>query len=108
LKHLQFKKECLMVIDTSRQQAIELTRNFCDAISIGGNESPDFYKMLWIVHWAIEQYGWAKTRDTLESIMLSPEFEPAGAPVLLRDTLLEQPAPEDALGTWFTKALQAN
>ncbi len=97
-----------MVIDSTRQQAMELTRNFCEAISAGGNYSPDFYKMLWIVHWAIETYGWSKTRDTLESIMLMPEFEPANAPILLRDTLLAQPKPEDRLGTWFMKALKAS
>lgn len=97
-----------MVIDSTRQQAMELTRNFCEAISTDGNYSTDFYKMLWIVHWAVEKYGWSKTRDTLEGIMISPEFIPADAPLLLRDALLNQSVPEDALGTWFVKALQAS
>lgn len=96
-----------MVINESRQQAMDLTRNFCDAVSVGTNQRTDFYKLLWIVHWAIEQYGWSKTRDTLESIMISPEFNPADAPLLLRDALLNHPVPEDALGTWFAKAIQA-
>ena len=95
-----------MVIDSSRQQAMELTRSFCDAISIGANQTTDFYKMLWIVHWAIEHYGWKKTRSTLEEIMLTPGFEPVTAPILLRDALLTQQESEGVLGDWFKKAIQ--
>lgn len=96
-----------MVINESRQQAMELTKSFCDAVSIGSGKTIDFYKMLWIVHWAIEQYGWSKTREMLETIMLAPDFEPVNAPLLLRDALLKQAVQEDPLGNWFVKALQS-
>lgn len=97
-----------MVIDSSRQQAMDLTRNFCDAISLGAHQTPDYYKMLWIVHWAIEKYGWKKTRDTLEEIMLASGFESETAPVLLRDTLLQEQISQEVLGDWFNKAIQSN
>ena len=96
-----------MVINSSRQRALELTRNFCDAVSIGAGKPIDFYKMLWIVHWAIEQFGWEKTRDTLETLMVSTEFNPEQAPILLRDTLLKDRVAEDALGEWFVRAIKS-
>ena len=97
-----------MVIDSSRQQAMELTRNFCEAVSTGASQQPDFYKMLWIVHWAIEKYGWKKTHNTLEEIMLGADFNPVTAPLLLRDTLLKQQTSQDVLGDWFNKAIQGS
>ena len=97
-----------MVIDSSRQQAMELTRNFCDAISTGSNQTTDFYALLWIVHWAIEHYGWTKTRSTLEEIMLAQDFDPVNAHLLLRDALLQQQASKDVLGEWFEKAIHGS
>ena len=94
-----------MVINETRQQALDLTRNFCDAVSVGTRDGPDFYKMLWITHWAIEQFGRRKTRDAMEEIILAPNFEPEKAPDILRDTLLLQQTEHDDLEAWFRKAM---
>lgn len=97
-----------MEIDTLRQQARELTQNFYDAIVTGLHQPPDFYKMLWIVHWAVEFYGQKKTREVLEEIMLEPDFDPVTAPLFLRDALLKQQPRQDVLGRWFEKALKSS
>ena len=86
---------------------MHLARSFCDAVSMGDGNGPDFYKMLWIAHWAIENYGWQKTRQTLEEIMLLPDFKPQRAPTLLRDKLMTRQIYDDCMEEWFKKAISA-
>ncbi len=96
-----------MVMNESRQQAIQLTRSFCEAVNICEKTSTDFYKMLWIAHWAIENYGWEKTRQAVEDIMVAPNFKPDKAPLLLRDKLLVRKVNDDCMEEWFKKAMSA-
>ncbi len=96
-----------MIINESRQRAIELTRNYAEAINFATGKSVDFYQLLWIMHWAIETHGLDKTRDALENIMLSKDFAPDSTPMLLRDYLLTSKDTEDRLEEWFNKSMSA-
>ncbi len=94
-----------MIINESRQQAIELTRNYAEAINFATGKTVDFYQLLWIMHWAIETHGLHKTRDALESLMLSQDFAPESTPTMLRDYLLSRKEREEHLEEWFNKAM---
>lgn len=94
-----------MVVSKTRAQAIKLTRNFALTISIATGKSLDFYRLLWVVHWAIENYGVEKTEQTLSEIMVDSDFDPENTPVLLRDRLFTTQVEEDTLGDWFERAV---
>lgn len=96
-----------MVISKSRHQAIELTRNFVTTVSLATGKPVDFYMVLWVVHWAIENYGMDKTKETLVDIMLDNNFDPENVAVMLRDRLFTEKIEEDILGEWFKRALSA-
>jgi len=94
-----------MVVSKSREQAIKLTRNFALTVSLAAGKSLDFYRLLWVVHWAIENYGVEKTEQTLSEIMVESDFDPEDVPALLRDRLFTARIQEDALGDWFERAV---
>ena len=94
-----------MVVSKTRAQAIKLTRNFALTVSLAVGKSLDFYRLLWVVHWAIENYGVEKTEQTLSEIMVDSDFDPENTPVLLRDRLFTTRIEEDALGDWFERVV---
>lgn len=52
-----------------RQQAFELVREFADTWEQGGNGQVDFYKLLWVTHWAVENFGIDRVRQMLFEVM---------------------------------------
>ena len=94
-----------MVMSQSRHQAIELTRNFATTVSLARGKPVDFYMVLWVVHWAIENFGLEKTKDTLVDIMLDTDFDPDNVAMLLRDRLFVGKVEDDILGDWFNRAM---
>lgn len=94
-----------MIASSSRQKAIELTRNFVNTVSLATGKPIDFFMLLWVVHWAIESFGEEKTKQTLVDIMLDTNFAPENAAIMLRDRLFVNKIEEDKLGEWFKKAI---
>ena len=94
-----------MVISKSRFQAIKVARNFALTASLASGKSVDFYMLLWVVHWAIENFGLEKTEQTLSEIMVETDFDPENAPAMLRDRLFTNRVEEGVLQDWFERAL---
>jgi hypothetical protein len=94
-----------MVVSQTRHQAIELARNFATTISLATGKPVDFYMLLWVAHWAIENYGLDKTRQALVDIMLDTNFNPDNVAIMLRDRLFTDQVEEDILGDWFKRAI---
>lgn len=96
-----------MTINESRQHAIEMTRNYVEVIAFATGKTVDFYQLLWVMHWAIETYGTDKTRQALEDIMLSEDFEPDEMPKALRNLLFNQKIQDGRMEEWFNRAIGA-
>ncbi len=91
----------------TRQQAIGITKNLAELIYMAAGKELDFYQLLWVIHWAIENHGLPQTRKVVEEVMLAPEFKPENMALALRDALIEHRVKEDRLGEWFQKAMTA-
>lgn len=74
-------------------------------VSTATGKSVDFYMLLWVVHWAIENFGLEKTQETLADIMVDNNFDPENAAVMLRDRLFVHQVEEETLGDWFERAV---
>lgn len=95
----------IMVVGKTRHQAIELTRNFVSTVSLATGKPMDFYKLLWVIHWAIENFGLEKTQHTLADILVDSDFDPEHTPIVLRDRLFVNRVEQDALEDWFKRAI---
>ena len=93
--------------ESTRQQAIELTRMYAITIFLAHGKPLDFYKILWVVHWAVEHFGREVTEHTLADILLEPDFNPDTMTDRLREHLLEYGLKDGAMRAWFERALQA-
>ena len=92
---------------STRQQAIELTRSYAITIFLAHGKPVDFYKLLWVVHWAIEHYGREKTDQALADILMEPDFDSDTIAARLREHFLEYGMKDSAMGSWFARAMKA-
>lgn len=96
-----------MISSKSRHQAIELTLNFVKTVSVATGKSMDFYMLLWVTHWAIENFGLEKTQRTLAEILVENNFDPENVPIVLRDRLFVNQVEQETLGDWFKRAMSS-
>lgn len=87
-----------------RQQAFGLVREFADTWEQGGNGQVDFYKLLWVTHWAVENFGIDRVRQMLFEVMAqsSPLTEDPAERLRLKIMHVN-----DNIGEWFKRALKS-
>ncbi len=93
-----------MVGQDARQQAFELVKEFTEAYALSGRPGLDFYKLLWVAHWGVENFGAKRVRDMLQQLMENPPDESEDLAERLRDKLFK--FPEDKIAAWFYRAMK--
>ncbi|HOQ89575.1 MAG TPA: hypothetical protein PLO53_03005 [Candidatus Hydrogenedentes bacterium] len=88
-----------------RQQAFDLAREFADTWEQSGREKIDFYKLLWVTHWAIENCGIDRVRQMFTEMMVKPELTTEDPAERLRLMIMNQT--EDNIGDWFQRAMKS-
>jgi len=87
-----------------RQQAFELARDFADTWEQGGYGQIDFYKLLWVTHWAVENCGIDRVRQVFSEMITKPGSQSEDPAERLRLMIMHM---NDNIGEWFKRAMKS-
>ena len=87
-----------------RQQAFDLAREFADTWEQGGRGQVDFYKLLWVTHWAVENCGIDRVRQMFTEMIAKPESVTEDPAERLRLMIVNM---NDNIGEWFRRAMKS-
>lgn len=90
-----------------RQQALELVNDFTDIWVQSGYGPVDYYKLLWVTHWAVENFGIDRVRQLFIDVITKPGARTEDPAERLRLMMVNARDNIDNIGEWFERAMKS-
>jgi hypothetical protein len=88
----------------ARNAAFDLVKDFCETMILAGRADVNYYKLLWVTHWGVEQYGPQRVKRVMKEMLKSLPGDSEDLAENLRDRLFV--LSDDNMSAWFDHAMK--
>jgi hypothetical protein len=88
----------------ARNAAFDLVKDFCETLILAGRADVNYYKLLWVTHWGVEQYGPQCVKRIMKEMLGSLPADNEDLAENLRDRLLV--LNDHNISAWFNRAMK--